>query len=96
MSKLTKLVAYFVSIVCARRKKIKGQSLIIVAVLLAAFTLASCGIPQEDYDQVASDLAAAQAEIARLETDLATAHYENSSLQNELDAAVAEYEGLAT
>ena len=74
----------------------KRQSLIILAVLLATLALASCGIPQEDYDQVVSDLAAAQAEITRLETDLAAARNENGSLQNELDAAVAEYEGLQT
>jgi chromosome segregation ATPase len=78
------------------KQKMKRQSLTIVAVLLASLALASCGIPQEDYDQVVSDLTAAQAEITKLETDLATARNENGNLQNELDAVVAEYEGLQT
>lgn len=72
----------------------KRQSLTIIVVLLATLALAGCGIPQEDYDQVVSDLAAAQAAITNLETDLATAQNENSNLQNELDAAIAEYEYL--
>lgn len=72
----------------------KRQSLTIIVVLLATLALAGCGIPQEDYDQVVSDLAAAQAEITGLETELATAQNENSNLQNELDAAIAEYEYL--
>lgn len=69
---------------------------LVLALLLSVLTLAGCGIPQEDYDQVASDLAAAQTEIARLETELAAAQNENGGLQNELDAAQVEYEGLQT
>jgi cell division protein FtsB len=82
-------------------KKMKRQTLTIVVVLLATLFLASCGIPQEDYDQVTNDLAAAQAEIGKLETELTTAQNENSTLQNEnsnlqneLDAAIAENEFL--
>jgi outer membrane murein-binding lipoprotein Lpp len=65
-----------------------------LALLLATLTLAGCGIPQEDYDQVVSDLAAVQTEVTRLETELAAAQDENSSSQDELDAAQAEYDGL--
>ena len=72
----------------------KRQSLTILVVLLATVALVGCGVPQEDYDQVVSDLAAAQAEIASLKTDLAAAQSESSDLQDELDAAIAEYEGL--
>jgi len=74
----------------------KRLYLTVMVMLLAALTLAGCGIPQEDYDQVVSDLAAAQAEIVRLETELATAQNENSNLQNELDSAIVEYRDLQT
>jgi outer membrane murein-binding lipoprotein Lpp len=87
---------FWINCMNKEKQKMKRQSLTIVAVLLASLALASCGIPQEDYDQVVSDLTAAQAEITKLETDLATARNENGNLQNELDAVVAEYEGLQT
>ena len=69
----------------------KNRYLSIAVLLLTITVLAGCGVPQEDYDQVVSDLAAAEAEIARLESELAAAE---ESLESELEAAAAEYDGL--
>ena len=67
-----------------------------LVVLLAASALSACGVPQEDYDKLASDLAAAQILNGNLETQLESARSENRQLKAELDATVAEYENLTT
>jgi len=41
-----------------------------MVLILMLFLLSSCGVPQEDYDRVSSDLATAQAEIQSLQGDL--------------------------
>ena len=67
-----------------------------LVMLLVASALSACGVPQEDYDKLASDLAAAQTQIQNLETQLASVNDKNNALQEELDATVAEYENLET
>ena len=43
---------------------------IFLIALLTTTVLSACGVPQEDYDKLASDLAAAQTQIQNLETQL--------------------------
>lgn len=81
----------------------KRQFLTITVMLLATLALAGCGVSAEDYDKVASDLAAAQTQIQKLEADLASAQSENSrleeensSLQSDLDTAITAYQDLQT
>jgi len=69
---------------------------IFLVAVLATTVLSACGVPQEDYDKLASDLAAAQTQIQNLETQLASVNDKNNALQEELDATVAEYENLMT
>ena len=69
---------------------------IFLVLVLTIPSLSACGVPQEDYDKVASDLAAAQTQIQNLETQLASVNDKNNALQEELDATVAEYEYLVT
>ncbi len=56
----------------------KKLSQVVLSLLLVAFVAAGCGVPQEDYDQAVSDLAAAQAEITKLETELAAVNRDNT------------------
>lgn len=44
-----------------------------MVLIMMLFLLPSCGIPQEDYDRVSSDLAAAQSQIQSLQGDLTEA-----------------------
>jgi len=54
-------------------------------VLLIGILLTGCGIPQEDYDKVIGDLAAAQTTIHDLDTDLASATERVTILESELE-----------
>ena len=62
-------------------KKYKWNMLV---VLLIGVLLTGCGIPQEDYDKVVGDLAAAQTTIHGLDTDLASATERVAILEGEL------------
>ena len=64
----------------------KKLSLIVMLGVLVASTFACVGVSQEDYDQVVSDLSAAQAEVTKLEGELSAAEDQASSLQDELDS----------
>jgi outer membrane murein-binding lipoprotein Lpp len=72
----------------------KKLFLIATVVLLAAFALSACGVAQDEYDRVVSELAAAQSQIDNLESQLESVNDNNVALQDELDAAVAEYDSL--
>jgi uncharacterized protein YidB (DUF937 family) len=72
----------------------KKLPLTILAILLAAVSLAACGVPQVDYDKAISDLASAQNEISDLDSQLADAQEQISSLENELTAYQSEYDDL--
>jgi len=69
------------------RKAIVGAALI----LMLLFVI-SCGVPQEEYDAVSSDLAIAQAEIQSLQSDLSAKETELSAKETELAAAQAKLE----
>ncbi len=60
-----------------------------MVLILMLFLLSSCGVPQEDYDRVSSDLAAAQTQIQSLEGDLTAA-------QADLTKAEAQTQSLQT
>lgn len=75
----------------------KKTILIGMVLILMLFLLSSCGVPQEDYDRVSSDLAAVQTQIQSLEGDLAAvedgltkAQAQIQSLQADLAAAQAD------
>jgi hypothetical protein len=72
----------------------KKLFLAVLVVLLAAFALSACGVSQDDYDKVVSELAAAQSQIDNLESQLESVNDNNVALQDELDAAVVEYDSL--
>jgi hypothetical protein len=72
----------------------KKLFLVTVVVLLAAFALSACGVAQEEYDKVVSDLAAAQTQIQNLETQLSSLNDEKVALEDEYEALDAEYQGL--
>jgi hypothetical protein len=72
-------------------KKYISLGFILLMVLLV---FSGCGISQEKYDAVVSDLDAAQAEAASFQSQLDAAQAEAASLQNKLDAAQAEAAGI--
>jgi hypothetical protein len=74
----------------------KKLILTILVVLLAAFALSACGVAQEEYDKVVSDLAAAQTQIQNLETQLASLNDEITALEDEYEDLDAEYQSLDT
>ena len=64
-----------------------------VLILMLLF-ITSCGVPQEDYDSVSSDLAAAQTQIQSLQGDLTEAQAQTQSLQGDLTEAQAQIQSL--
>ncbi len=62
-------------------------------ILMLSFVI-SCGIPQEEYDKVSSDLAAAQTQIQSLQDDLTAAQAQVQSLQGDLAEAQAQIQPL--
>jgi len=69
-----------------------------MVLILMLFLLPSCaaGIPQEEYDRVSSDLAAAQTQIQSLQADLTKAQAQIQSLQSGKEVAGEKYaEALA-
>ena len=75
------------------KKKYISLGYILLIVLLV---FSSCGIAQEKYDAVVSDLDATQAEVASLQSALDAAQAEVASLQSDLDTAIDEKDGLQT
>jgi len=67
-----------------------------IALVLMLFLLPSCavGVPQEEYDRVSSDLAAAQTQIQSLQDDLTKAEARIQSLQGDLTEAEAQIQSL--
>ena len=63
----------------------KKTALFFEIALLMSATLASCGVPQADYDKAVSDLGAAQTRIAELEAELAASQAEYDSLNNTVE-----------
>ena len=61
-----------------------------MVLILMLFLLSSCGVPQEDYDGVSSDLATAQAEIQSLQGDLTAVRGDLTKVQDDLAAAQAD------
>jgi len=70
-------------------KKVVIVGLALIPILLF---ITSCGVAQEEYDRVSSDLAAAQTQIQSLEGDLTAAQTQAQSLQDELSAKESELE----
>jgi outer membrane murein-binding lipoprotein Lpp len=58
-----------------------------MVLILMLFLLSSCGVPQEDYDRVSSDLAAAQTEIQSLQGDLTAVRADLTKAEGDLAAA---------
>jgi hypothetical protein len=65
-------------------KKAFGLVLALILILLLS---ASCGIAQDKYDKVTSDLTAAQVQIQKVQGDLAAKNTELSTKASELKAA---------
>ncbi len=71
----------------------KKHILVGLALILPLLSAISCGVPQEEYNKLSSDLAVAQTQIQSLQSDLsakekelATAQTEISSLEDDLSA----------
>ena len=58
-----------------------------MVLILTLFLLSSCGVPQEDYDRVSSDLAAAQAQIQSLEGNLTAVRADLTKAEGNLTKA---------
>ena len=65
-------------------KKVVIVGLALIPILLF---ITSCGVAQEEYDRVSSDLAAAQTQIQSLQGELSTKETELSAKETELEAA---------
>ena len=57
-----------------------------LALILMLTLLISCGVPQEEFDKVSSDLAASQTQIQSLQGELSAKETELSAKQSELEA----------
>jgi hypothetical protein len=64
----------------------KGIGIALVSILLLTF-LAACGIPQDKYDKVNSDLTVAQTQIQSLQSDLTAKNAELAAKDTELKVA---------
>ena len=67
-----------------------------IALVLMFFLLPSCaaGVPQEEYDRVSSDLAAAQAQVQSLQSELSAKETELSAKESDLTAAQTQVQSL--
>jgi outer membrane murein-binding lipoprotein Lpp len=76
-------------------KKVLSSGLVLITVLLVLPLLVSCsGISQEKYDKANSDLAAAQAQIQKLQGDLTAKDAESKATNEKLVKARNEIEIL--
>ncbi|MBI4180675.1 MAG: hypothetical protein HY528_01960 [Chloroflexi bacterium] len=81
----------------------KKTFLLRLTLLMTLLFLTACGVPQKDYDKLASDLTAAQAQIQTLQRDLSAKESEFSaaktqaqSLQSSLSAKESELQATKT
>lgn len=58
--------------------------LVLLCLLILAFTLSGCGVPQQEYDAVMTELASSRSEIENLQDELASQRSEIKNLQDEL------------
>ena len=70
-------------------KKAIIVGLVLIPILLF---ITSCGVAQEEYDRVSSDLAAAQTQIQSLQGELSTKETELSAKESDLEAAKGKLE----
>ena len=72
----------------------KMRILIGLALILPLLSAISCGVPQEEYDKLSSDLAVAQTQIQSLQSDLSAKETELSTKESKLATAQAEISSL--
>ena len=72
----------------------KPTLLIVMALVLPALLLASCGIPQEEYNAVVAERDAAYADLAKVQSNLAKAQSELETAQSDLAAANSQVSSL--
>jgi len=72
----------------------KMRILIGLALILPLLSVISCGVPQEEYNKLSSDLAVAQTQIQSLRSDLSTKKSELSMKESELATAQTEISSL--
>jgi len=65
-----------------------------MVLILTLFLLLSCGVPQEDYDRVSSDLSAAQSQIQSLQGDLTAVRADLTEAEEKLAEVLAYAEFL--
>lgn len=72
----------------------KPTLLIVMALVLPALLLASCGIPQEEYNAVVAEKDAANADLAKVQSNLAKVQSELETVQNDIIAANSQISSL--
>ena len=72
----------------------KKAIVVCLALILILLSAISCGVPQEDYAKVISDLTAAQTQIQSLQGELSTKETELSTKESELAAAQTQTQSL--
>ncbi len=72
----------------------KKRVLVGLALILPLLSAISCGVPQEEYNKLSSDLAVAQTQIQSLQNDLSAKKYELSMKESELVTARTEISSL--
>ena len=68
----------------------KKRILVGLALILPLLSSISCGVPQEEYNKLSSDLAVAQTQIQSLQSDLSAKETELSETESELATAQTE------
>ena len=74
----------------------KKTILVVLASILTLLFVISCGIPQEAYDEVSSDLKAAQTEIQSLQSDLSVKEKQVDAAQAQIHLLQAEKGALSS
>lgn len=72
----------------------KKRVLVGLALILPLLSAISCGVPQEEYNKLNSNLAVAQTQIQSLQNDLSAKKYELSMKESELVTAQAQISSL--
>ncbi len=72
----------------------KKRILVGLALILPLLSAISCGVPQEEYNKLSSDLAVAQTQIQSLQSDLSAKETELSATESELATAQTEISSL--
>jgi len=72
----------------------KRRILVGLALILPLLSAISCGVPQEEYNKLSSDLTVAQTQIQSLQSDLSTKKAELSTKESELVTAQTEISSL--